>query len=210
MQGFLMKGRVQVTGPWQTEAQAGPLPLGPFRNMKEHIQTGRYIRPRSQSHYHRGIYHALGGDCIRLAMPKNRPGRKRWKEIQNICLLSLNDKQSEGKRWKFSSRSDIVWLEQQGPHVCKNTRHRCSSELGDRETTEAWMSPNVIYILVDLDNMSVINTCFDLFCLLFFLPRFIYINLFSRGLQRSNLLQNLLIFFFLAFCQFKSTDEINK
>lgn len=157
MQGFFMKGRVQVTGPWQTEAQAGPLSLGPFRNMKEHIQTGRYIRPRSQSHYHRGIYHALGGDCIRLAMPKNRPGRKRWKEIQNICLLSLNDKQSEGKRWKFSSRSDIVWLEQQGPHVCENTRHRCSSELGDRETTEQWMSLNVIYILFDLDTMSVVN-----------------------------------------------------
>lgn len=135
-QRFLIKGRVQLTGPWKSKAQAGPLPLGPCWNMKEHTQTGSYIRPGSQSYNHMRIYHALGGDCIRLAMPKNRPGRKQWREIQNICLLSLNDKQSEGKRWKFSSQSDIVWLEQQAPHVRKHTRHRCRSELGDRRTTE--------------------------------------------------------------------------
>lgn len=50
-----MKGRVQVTG-----VQATPLSLGLLQNIKEYIQSGRYIRPGSQSHYHMRIYHALG------------------------------------------------------------------------------------------------------------------------------------------------------
>lgn len=50
-----MKGRVEAT-----EVQAPPLSLGLFWNMKKHNQSGRYIWPGSQSHYHMRIYHALG------------------------------------------------------------------------------------------------------------------------------------------------------
>lgn len=57
----------------------------------------------SQSYYHTRIFFFFfglrGRDWVRLAGPKNRPGRKRWKEIQreseNICLLSHKDKQAE-------------------------------------------------------------------------------------------------------------------
>lgn len=44
-----------------TGVQSASLSLGLLQNMKRYFQTGRYIRPGSQSHYHMRIYHALGG-----------------------------------------------------------------------------------------------------------------------------------------------------
>lgn len=104
----------------------------PKRKVREHNQnqaqadlfeirskswTGRHVRPGSQRYYHTRISPAQEGGCVRLAWPEYRLGREQWKEIQNICLCSHNDKQGEAER--FSSPKDVFW---QNPHVCK---HEC-------------------------------------------------------------------------------------